>query len=373
MNKTEIPDWVVYPQEKWVQITPVQAGFDAVKFNSIVGDTEIKGAKWEGEVHEEKEWGAVLTRGGYLVWVWGNPTYKYQTASVGKAFSRALVGLAVEADLIQPDDVIWKTWTGRNQLSHPHKHLDQQYHRTLTWNHLIGPKDGKVHYGGFPVTNGFYWRRAAYAHGKTSWGQGFYAPSNSVVDKGSSIPEWAEWTGDPSYDNYAHAEPGTVGIYSSGGIWRLSQALTVLWDQDLKQVLDERLFSRIGIRANGWDWIPGRVVYENKDFYPNMPGYGDFLDPPYEINGHIVRGGGGWVIMNAEDLARFGLLVATGGIWEGERLIDSEWVRSHGGGNGSLVNGDANAYIACGVVTTEGLPSFEIFNELVTGPVVGRE
>ena len=57
MNKTEIPDWVVYPQEKWVQITPVQAGFDAVKFNSIVGDTEIKGAKWEGEVHEEKEWG----------------------------------------------------------------------------------------------------------------------------------------------------------------------------------------------------------------------------------------------------------------------------------------------------------------------------
>ncbi len=112
MNKTEIPDWVVYPQEKWVQITPVQAGFDAVKFNSIVGDTEIKGAKWEGEVHEEKEWGAVLTRGGYLVWVWGNSTYKYQTASVGKAFSRALVGLAVEAGLIQPDDVIWKTWTG---------------------------------------------------------------------------------------------------------------------------------------------------------------------------------------------------------------------------------------------------------------------
>ena len=164
MNKTEIPDWVIYPQEKWVQITPGQAGFDPVKFESIVGDSQVKGARWEGEVHEEKEWGAVLTRGGYLVWVWGNPAYKYQTASVGKAFSRALVGLAVEAGLIQPDDVIWKTWTGRNQLSHPHKQLDQQYHRTLTWNHLIGPKDSKVHYSGFPVTNGFYWRRAAYAH-----------------------------------------------------------------------------------------------------------------------------------------------------------------------------------------------------------------
>ena len=105
MNKAEIPDWVIYPQDKWVQITPAQAGFDAVKFNSIVGDSQAKGGRWEGEVHEEEEWGAVLTRGGYLVWVWGNPAYKYQTASVGKAFSRALVGLAVEAGLIQPDDL----------------------------------------------------------------------------------------------------------------------------------------------------------------------------------------------------------------------------------------------------------------------------
>ena len=77
------------------------------------------------------------------------------------------------------------------------------------------------------------------------------------------------------------------------------------------------------------------------------------------------------MVISAEDLARFGLLVATGGIWEEERLIDSEWVRSHGGGNGSLMTGDADTYIACGVVTTEGLPSFEIFNELVIGPVVG--
>ena len=54
-------------------------------------------------------------------------------------------------------------------------------------------------------------------------------------------------------------------------------------------------------------------------------------------------------------------------------MIDAEWVRSHGGGNGSLVAGDADTYIACGVVTTEGLPSFEIFSELVTDPVVGLE
>ena len=55
MNRTEIPDWVIYPQEKWVQIPPAQAGFDRVKFDSIVGDSQVKGARWEGEVHEEKE------------------------------------------------------------------------------------------------------------------------------------------------------------------------------------------------------------------------------------------------------------------------------------------------------------------------------
>ena len=58
--------------------------------------------------------------------------------------------------------------------------------------------------------------------------------------------EWARWTGDPFYDNYSHAEPGTVAIYSSGGYWRLSQALTAVWCRDLKTVLDERLFSIIG-------------------------------------------------------------------------------------------------------------------------------
>ena len=201
----------------------------------------------------------------------------------------------------------------------------------------------------------------------------FTRPTTRQWTREAPIPEWAKWTGDPFYDNYAHAEPGTIGIYSSGGMWRLNQALTALWDQDLKRVLDERLFRKIGIRADGWDWIPGRIVYENKDFYPHMLGYGDFLDPPYEINGHVVRGGGGWVVMSAEDLARFGLLVATGGIWEGERLIDSEWVRSHGGGNGSLVAGDAETYIACGIVTTVGLPGFEIFKELVISPVVDPE
>jgi len=68
-----------------------------------------------------------------------------------------------------------------------------------------------------------------------------------------------------------------------------------------------------------------------------MPGYGLFIDPPYEINGQVVRGGAGWVVMSPKNLARWGLLVATGGQWKGKRLISK--VVDAGGGNGSSARG----------------------------------
>lgn len=43
--------------------------------------------------------------------------------------------------------------------------------------------------------------------------------------------------------------------------------------------------SKIGIPADRWDWVPGKVVHDEIHWYPNMPGYGDFIDPPYEIGG----------------------------------------------------------------------------------------
>ena len=352
MDKTEanfpIPDWVVYPEEEWIQITPGEAGIDAEKFTELIVNSPTKRGAWEGEVHDGDNWGSVLSRGGYLVHVWGNPDYQYQTASLGKAFTWAVLGLAVDENLIDPDEPINRTWTGERQLSHPHKYLNQGHHQKLTWRHLIGAKDKYEHYGGFPVTNGYFWRQGSSAQSKG--------------EAGKSVPGWAKWTGDPFYDNYSHAEPGTVATYSSGGFWRLSQALTALWQKDIKQVLDEKLFSHMGIPADRWDWTPGKVLHDTEDWYPHMPGYGAFLDPPYEISGHVVRGGPGWVVMSPKDLARFGLLIATGGVWKGKRLISSEWLRSHSGGNGSLVAGDRKTYISIGKVTTVDLPSLTSFS-----------
>lgn len=143
--------------------------------------------------------------------------------------------------------------------------------------------------------------------------------------------------------------------------------LAAMWKKDLKQVLDECIMSHLGIPVDRWDWTPGQVVHDNRDWYPTMPGYGAFLDPPYHINGQVVRGGPGWVVMSAKDLARWGLLVATGGHWKGKRLISS--IQGHGGGNGSHAGGTGGDVVGSwGIVTSNFVQSSIPWNLFVEPP-----
>ena len=340
MTAIQIPDWITYPEEEWASISPEDAGLDAGKFQSFLDSLNPRGAAFAGEDHTGGRWGAVVARGGYLLHEWGDRNYRFQTASVGKAFTRAAFGLAVEDGLVGPDDLIADTWTGEGQLSHRHKYMTEGHHRKLTWAHMLGPREGGTHFGGFAIELGSDWRN----------GPGHESPLGRVF-----VPEWAKWTGDPSYDLYAHVEPGTVGYYSSGGFWRLGQALTALWGRDIKDVLDERIFSKIGIPPDRWLWYSGMAIQKYKYLYPAVPDTYTYLDPPYEIDGNVVRSGPGWVIISASDLARYGHLVATQGMWKGERIIDAEWLRGHGGGNRSGMSGEGTHFTAMGVVTTEGL------------------
>ena len=157
-------------------------------------------------------------------------------------------------------------------------------------------------------------------------------------------------------DNYAHLTPGTATLYSSGGYVRLGQALTAVWNRDLKDVLQERLFDHLGIPANRWDWLATEEVHRRGDFYPEFPGYGEYVDPPYTIQGHVVRGGPGWIVMSPEDLARFGLLVATGGVWNGQRLVGSQWLRGHAGLDIHVVAGDRESFVSIAKINTKGFP-----------------
>ena len=142
---------------------------------------------------------------------------------------------------------------------------------------------------------------------------------------------------------------------SSAGFWRLGQALTAVWGRDLMDVLQERLFDRIGIPHGRWDWLTGGRVRNQKYLYPTIPDAYTYLDPPYEIGGVPVRSAPGWVVISASDLARFGHLNATRGMWRGEQIIEAEWLRGHGGGNKSGASGESEHFTALGVVTTAGI------------------
>ena len=362
MANVEIPDWVTFPDDEWIGIGPAEAGLDTPAYGDFIGGLDVRGADFGGEDHTGEKWGTIITRGGYLLQSWGDRHYRFQTASTGKAFLWVLLGFAVADGMVDPDEPVHKSWSGEGELSHPHKLMNAGHHETLTWRHLTGPKDESAHYGGFPVELGIRWQERR--------------SGLEESDATPGVPEWANWSGDPYYDTYAHVKPGTVGFYSSAGFWRLGQALTALWQRDLKEVLDDRLFGKIGIPAGRWDWSSGESIKNNKYLYPTIPDAYTYLDPPYEIGDQIVRSGPGWVIISASDLARFGHLLATRGIWKGEQLIDPQWLRGHGGGNKSGVSGERKHYTAMAVVTTDGIEhdhgtATESFlpEELFVGPV----
>ena len=336
-----IPDWVVYPDDDWTERSPAEAGLDPAAFAAFIAGLDVRGAAFGGEDHSGDQYGAVIARGGYLVHAWGDRHYRHQTASVGKAFARALVGYAVADGLIDPDAPIGEYWTGAGELSHEHKRLDRGHHQKLSWRHLLGPRDEPLHYGGFPMEMGIRWSEKR--------------TGLEEADAQPGVVEWANWTGDPFYDLYAHIKPGAVGHYSSAGFWRLGQALTAVWGRDLMDVLQERLFDRIGIPRARWDWLTGAHVRDHKYLYPTIPDAYTYLDPPYEIGGIPVRSAPGWVVISASDLARFGHLNATRGMWRGEQIIEAEWLRGHGGGNKSGASGESEYFTALGVVTTVGI------------------
>ena len=260
-----------YPAGEWERKQPSEVGFDEEALLKILPRVGI---------------GGVVVRHGYLVASWGNLQTAVQTASMGKTFTGTCLGLAVDDGLVELDDLVWKTWTGEGELSHPHKYLNEGHHRKITWRHFANMMSG------FP-------------------------------DIDLSRPDGEQ--GDSTY-NYAHRPPGEEYEYSDGGMWRFTQALTKLWDADLKQLLDERILSHLGVPADRWDWMPAKFIHDNLQ-YPFWPGYGRYLDPPWEVNGKAVRSGPGWVVINAADAARFGYLFLRNRRWKDRQLISESWVR----------------------------------------------
>jgi CubicO group peptidase (beta-lactamase class C family) len=261
----------VFPGKEWAAKSPEELGFDPTALKALI---PTYGS------------GGVIIRHGYVAASWGDPNLAIQTASMGKAFTGTVLGLAVDSGKVKLDDPVWRTWTGEGELNHRYKDLDFGLQKNIRWRDLVTMT------AGFPDL------------------PGVFTPGDDMGDQ--------RW-------NYSHWQPGLKFTYSDSGMWRFSQALTKLWGQDIKQVFDEKIFSQIGVPSDRWAWLPGKEIRDD-ELYPGYPGYGEYLDPPWEIDGHVVRGGPGWVAISANDLARFGYLMLRNGNWNGKQLLSKSWV-----------------------------------------------
>lgn len=110
-----------------------------------------------------------------------------------------------------------------------------------------------------------------------------------------------DWSWTPFVVDTPMFAPGTAFCYWDEAMMTFGYALTTIAGQDLKTLLDERIFKPIGVGE--WKW-------------------GD--EPPdLDIT---VRNGCTGIEMNALQLARIGYLILNKGNWNSTQLIDENWI-----------------------------------------------
>ena len=235
----------------------------------------------------------VILRQGYVVAMWGDPSANEITNSVTKSFLSTVVGLAHDAGLIRSvhDTVahvmppilraypngtgLGADWPGDAKWLRP---FDSPHNRRLTWDHLL--------------------RQVSDWEG-TLWGK----------------PEWADrpatqvntWTTRP------RVAPGSAYEYNDTRVNVLALAALQLWRRPLPEILRDKIMDPIGA-SNTWRWYG----YDNSWIV---------------LDGRLVQsvsGGGHWgggMMINAWDMARFGLLTQRRGVWGTQRLLSEAWVQ----------------------------------------------
>jgi CubicO group peptidase (beta-lactamase class C family) len=126
------------------------------------------------------------------------------------------------------------------------------------------------------------------------WDENYYAPSDvgNMLFKNKNMGGYAESV--PAKD-----EPGKIFYYSSGATNIISKVLReTIGDKNYYRFPYEALFYKLGMRS---------IVIE-----PDASG--TFVGSSYSF-------------ATARDMARFGLLYANDGIWQGERLLPEGWVK----------------------------------------------
>jgi len=259
--------------------------FGKEPFDTIVGPVKDRGPA-----------SGIITRHGYIVAEWGDPTRVDITNSVTKTFLTTVVGLAWQRGLIHDvNDFV------RDYMP-PHVDLfESEHNRKIKWDHLLRQTSD---------WQGTLW-------GKPDWAD---RPVGATPD---------EWSHRPMY------EPGTHFKYNDVRVNVMALAALQVWRRPLPQVLREEIMEPIGASST-WRWYG----YENSWV---------------EIDGarvQSVSGGGHWgggMFINAYDMARFGYLFLRNGKWKDRTLVSDKWIQmARTPGPDNQTYGYANWYLNTG-------------------------
>jgi len=280
------------PAGEWAEKSPAELGLNeaaieqAVQLaldneNSVERDLRIailKGFSHEpyhdlqGPVRERGGPAGMIIKDGYIAASWGDLNRVDMTFSVTKSYLSTVAGLAWDRGMIRSvDDKMTEYVWNRT--------FDGEHNSQITWEHLFNQSSD--------------WSGTHF--GLEDWAD--RPPREGDVD------DWRM---------RELREPGTHYEYNDVRVNVLSYSLLHVWREPLPRVLKREVMDLIGASAT-WRWF----------------GYDDSWT---ELDGHKVQsvsGGGhhgGGIFINTPDQARFGLLFARGGEWNGEQIISREWI-----------------------------------------------
>ncbi len=248
---------------------------------ALPGLTDMEPAPWNEIIGPVKDRGGpagIILRGGRPVARWGDTDRADMTFSVAKSYLAVLAGVAVADGLIGDLDA-----PVADRLDIPE--FASEHNRAVTWRHLLS---------------------------QTSEWRGTLFGKPDTVDHHRALGRGADNTAKGTPRQLQ--APGSYWEYNDVRVNVLSLALLHLFERPLPEVLKARIMDPIGA-GDGWSWHPYRnaTVQVAGRAMQSVPGGGHW-------------GGGIWI--SAADHARFGLLMARDGVWEGAKLLPEGWVQA---------------------------------------------
>jgi CubicO group peptidase (beta-lactamase class C family) len=196
----------------------------------------------------------IILRGEKEVYHWGNIRKLYDLKSTTKSIGVTALGLAVKDGLIDLNDRVSKYFPALGNF--PLRNRETGWLSEITYFHLA------THTAGFDKSGGY----------------------------------------EPLLNR-----PGSVWAYSDAGTNWLADAMTDLYNQDMKELLFQRVFNILGITAADLKWRENK--YREK-----------------QLNGNLRREFGSGIKANVQAMAKIGLLYLRNGKWHDKEILSKGFV-----------------------------------------------